>query len=360
MPSQLTPRYIRRRRWLLRRDRKNVLRRARSLKRKPRQSGKPPPFSPNSYTAATIYEEERRLVIKLPESLDFEENYETTVSHFAVLRDAAKRNRRIKNLRFDDLREISPSTALVLASEVDRWNQRAHGRLRANVPSWQTDIKQLLCEMGYFELLRLPRPSFDESSKKTTFMKFIRGDTGAANAGELARQFRIEVEKLVGTAINRQPLFEGLSEAITNVGQHAYLPDAGFSKWWLSGSFDSSTSTLSVIFYDQGVGIPATLPSALFFERIRTFFDGWRDSQKIEAAMRGGRTATEKTERGKGLENFERFASACKYGVLSIYSSTGMYRMVWESGTRIELADQSRDFENSIGGTLIEWQVQII
>ncbi|HEY5036125.1 MAG TPA: hypothetical protein VII74_03225 [Chthoniobacterales bacterium] len=299
-------------------------------------------------------------MITLPESLDFEGNYETTVSHFEVLRDAAKRNRRIKNLRFDDLRKISPAAALVLASEVDRWNQRANGRLRANVPSWQPDIRQLLCEMGYFELLSLPRPSFDETSKRTTFLKFIRGDTGAANAGELARQFRIEVEKMVGTSIERQPLFEGLSEAITNVGQHAYLPGAIFSKWWLSASFDSLTKTLCVIFYDQGVGIPATLPTADFFERIKTFFDGWRDSQKIEAAMRGGRTATEKTERGKGLQNFERFASACQYGILSIYSSTGLYRMVWQNGTRIELADEARDFQNSIGGTLIEWQVELI
>lgn len=351
-----SPRYARRKLWLLRRDRKNLRRRSRKRKRGP--AGRPS-IELNRYTQNSVTTEDRRFVIQLPESLDFEENYETTVSHLQALRRAVQTRKRMRSLLFNELRFISPSAALVLASEVDRWNQSIKGRIRANVPTWHEEIKQLLCEMGYFELLRLPKPTFDESSKKVVFLKFTRGDVGAPNAGALAKQFRIDVEQMAGSSIKKHFLFEGLSEAITNVGQHAYPDPATFGQWWLSASFDRKASVLCVMFYDRGVGIPTTLPRAHFFENIKALFNQWRDSEKIEAAMRGGRSATEKIERGKGLRNFIEFATSHKRGRLSIYSLRGMYRMSWKKEHSAPESTERRDYENSIGGTLIEWLITL-
>ena len=64
---------------------------------------------------------EGRLILKLGERLDFEANYERTASSFRELRDATLHGRRVKSLRFDRIRYISPAAALVLASEVDGW-----------------------------------------------------------------------------------------------------------------------------------------------------------------------------------------------------------------------------------------------
>jgi len=91
----------------------------------------------NEHTRDSVaYNRDRSLEIALPARLDFEENYEATASHFKTLRNASVDRRRIKELWFDRIEFISPAAALVLASEVDRWNQRVKGKLRAKVDTW--------------------------------------------------------------------------------------------------------------------------------------------------------------------------------------------------------------------------------
>lgn len=305
---------------------------------------------------------DRKFIIVLPATLDFEKNYEVVVSHFQTLR-AANKQSRLRNLGFQNIRHISPSAALVLASEVDRWNQRTGGRLKALVDTWHEDVKRLLCQMGYFELLQITvPPAVAAASASTTFLPFKRGDLNDRNAGLLAKKLRIEIEGVLGFAIKKHFLFEGLSEAITNVGQHAY-PDAnsGAAKqWWVSASYDKKDRRLCVMFYDQGAGIPVTLPSSEFFENLKELFNTWVDSQKIEAAMQIGRSASENTERGKGLQNLTEFAKSHAEGQLSIYSLRGMYRLVSKrNGGNSVVTTERRDFKNSIGGTLIEWAVRL-
>jgi hypothetical protein len=353
-----------RRSWLIRRDRINISKKS-GAPSKAHRFIDPSKWLPlNDHTKKSVKgTNDNKFIIELPETLDFEENYESTASHFQMLRAAVKYHAKLRNLRFDKIKFISPSAALVLASEVDHWNQRAGGRLRAAVESWQEDIKRLLCQMGYFELLHLERPtSSDAVNKSTNFLQFKRGDQTNRNSGQLAKQLRIEIEKLVGFAIKKQFLFEGLSEAITNVGQHAY-PDTnsiGFKQWWLSASYDKDDRRLCVMFYDQGVGIPATLPSSHLYEFMKKTFTSWADSQKIEAAMEVGRTSTRLQERGKGLQNLVEFAKIYSEGRLSIYSIRGMYKLVSvRNGTDSPIKTHRRDLETSIGGTLIEWSVKL-
>jgi hypothetical protein len=316
----------------------------------------------NKYTASSVkLTASCKLCIDLPSRLDFEDNYEKTASHFALLRDSIREDRPIEHLRFDKLNYISPSAALVLASEVDRWNQKVHGRLKARLRSWNESVKRLLCQMGYFELLNLPRPKTPLADGNTTFLRFKRGCAGE-DGGALARQLRMEIEQIVGAPIQKHFLFEGLSEAITNVGQHAYqnVSEMNWKQWWLSASYQREDRKLCVTFYDQGDGIPQTLPHAHFFELFKDLFHSWSDSQKIEAAMEVGRSSTRRIGRGLGLQNLEEFAKAHKNGQLSIYSLCGMYRLNFavDENAPINLTSR-RDFELSIGGTLIEWSVTL-
>ena len=184
------------------------------------------------------------------------------------------------------------------------------------------------------------------------------------DGGELAKQLRIEIETIVGERIKKHFLFEGLSEAITNVGQHAY-PNANdflLQQWWLSASYDSANKKLGVTFYDQGAGIPKTLPRAYFFGLIKNVLEylSWSDSKKIEAAMETGRTSTGRSERGKGLQNLIEFAKSHLEGQLSIYSLHGMYRQCFTFvGNEQKTNSIRRDHNTSIGGTLIEWSVKL-
>jgi hypothetical protein len=351
-----------RERWLIRKSRKNVRRRTRSNGRSCNYDlSKWLPISKETRRSVRATAD-HKFIIQLPERLDFEANYEATASHFRILRAAIVIPTRVKTLDFSRIRFISPSAALVLASEVDRWNQKAGGRLHANVASWHDDIRRLLYEMGYFALLNKPAPERLEPAKNTVFLPFIRGDLNSRDAGKLAKELRIKIEQIVGFAIKRHLLFEGLSEAITNVGQHAYPDPSPYTvrQWWVSASYDKEERRLWVMFYDQGAGIPATLPTSDIYEAMKEYFNQWKDSEKIKAAMEIGRTSTNLTERGKGLQNLVEFPTRHVEGHLSIYSLCGLYRLVskW-NGNSASTATELRDHGTSIGGTLIEWSVKV-
>jgi hypothetical protein len=153
----------------------------------------------------------------LPPKLDFEENYETTASHFRLVRDAARGRYRLKKLGFENITNISPAAALVLASEVDQWKKRTV-RMRAATELWNDDIRRLLIEMGYFELLGLERPETPAPAGNVTFLNFRRGTSGPVDKGKLAKDLRIDIEGIVGKGIKKHEFFQGLSEAMVTVG----------------------------------------------------------------------------------------------------------------------------------------------
>lgn len=352
-------RRIRRKLWLLRKARRDLLH--------PRVAF----YRPRSaiarwggidrYTARSVIDSaDGRHEILLPAQLDFETNYETTTRHLKLVRDAALGRYRIQRLGFESIRYISPAAALVLASEVDMWKERIGGNMRAAHESWDSDIKRLLCEMGYFELLGLERPATPASTGNVTFLNFQRGASGPVDKGKLAQELRIAIEGIVGQQIKKHEFFQGLSEAMVNVGQHAY-PSATVAPskkyWWQSASFSRRNQVLTVMFYDQGIGIPQSLPATGFLERIRARFDAWPDSLKIKAAMKYGRSQTRRGERGKGLQDLVKFARAYPEGRLSIYSRKGLYRIQHTGDDKI--TPTLRDHEMSVGGTLIEWSVRL-
>jgi hypothetical protein len=313
----------------------------------------------NEHTKGTTFTDGRFVVITLPEHLDFEDHYEQTATHFHNLGLAARGLFKLRTLDFGGLRHISASAALVLASEVDRWNFRTRKRLRAKTATWHQDIRRLLCQMGYFELLGLDRPPDPDFSKPTVFLPFKRGIVDHRDGGTIAKEMRIEIEATIGKKIKKLPLFDGLSEAITNVSHHAYSPGDAFRQWWLSASFDQSNRRLCVTFYDQGAGIPMTLPHSKYAFLLK-LLNLNKDSEKIEAAMEAGRSSTGNAERGKGLQNLLEFAKAYEGGTLAIFSLRGMCRVhARKNGGETILDTRKADFKQSIGGTLIEWSVQI-
>lgn len=305
--------------------------------------------------------------IYLPKHLDFLENYEDTTNYFHSVRKVVLDKKKLKRLDFSKIRNISPSAALALASEVDCWNQAVGGRLWADTESWHPDIQRLLAQMGYFELLDLPRPPEHFKEGNTIFTQFYRGGSKTANKGEVAKKLREDIEAIVGRKMqNHTLLFTGLSEAITNVGHHAYRKPKKKpyvdEPWWLSASWNKKTRRLCVTFYDHGVGIPETLPKNPIFKRWLDRNREINDSRKIAAAMKAKRTSTYQQGRGYGLQDLAPFAKAFTDGQLRIYSKRGKFQMAWKDGnlngeSSEDLTESKEEFKNSIGGTLIEWSV---
>ncbi|MEQ1933887.1 MAG: hypothetical protein ABL962_08410 [Fimbriimonadaceae bacterium] len=258
------------------------------------------------------------------------------------------------------MRRISTSAALALASEVDQWNQRCVRKLRAAIQTWHPDVQKLLQEMGYFELLGLARPEGAPPETDTTFLRFRRGESGPdRDGGKIAVELRTEIEEVADKTIKKMQLFGGLSEAITNVGHHAYDPDDAqlARQWWVSASYKRSSHELKVTFYDHGRGIPVTLPAWKHFSRISEMFWKMSNSEKIASAVKLGRSSTGSDERGQGLQNLLEFSRAYEDGMLTIYSLKGKFQSTHVSGQDAEGDFQDR--QNSIGGTLIEWSVVI-
>ncbi len=307
----------------------------------------------------------------MPSTLDFDANYTTTVSHLLLLRSAVAYGIKIRRLAFERLEKMSTSAALALASEIDQWNQKRR-RLRAALHTWHPNIYKIFTQMGFFELLGLPKQETMQSVDGATFLPFRRGVVSKTDdGGAQARLFRQEIEAITGVEVAQLELFAALSEAMTNVGQHAYdnMGARVKKQWWLSASFNHKTRLLKVTFLDHGRTIPKTLPLKWDnFEKIKDIFNTMSDAAKIKAAVTMGRSRTRQAHRGKGLRDLMTFAMAYPQGSLAIFSRKGKYWVRPANDvppnfdpTQPLTVVEEKLLENrlSIGGTLIEWAVTI-
>lgn len=342
----------------IKRERRRIVSKQKSHQRRFRKAyslAKPPtnPFTPNT-----------RIRLKLPPIMSLQDNYDETMSFFQGLREAIKKNRSALYVDFTGLRKIHSCTALMLAAELDRWSQIKGVRLRAKkLAKWDPEILRLLSQMGLFELLEVSAPSLNKLAViEDGARRYIKFSTDNTTTGLFAKRLRQDLEAAAHETIEgRRHLFNGLTEAMTNVAHHAYPDEVEYeyepirNQWWMSGSVDRVKNSITASFYDQGVGIPATLPAKYPLEHIKEFFDNVgllnNDASMIKAAMTLGRTSTEETNRGRGLLNVRQFAANSKKGRLRILSGRGEY--IFYSDGRDELINHHQP----LGGTLIQWIV---
>jgi two-component sensor histidine kinase len=203
-------------------------------------------------------------------------------------------------------------------------------------------------EMGLFELLRTTNLP-DMPSPEVSDMTLLRFKRGNISDGDSARTVRESLEKLTGHSIRAaSEMYSAVTEAMTNAVHHAYPSQTPHMPWvartwWLSGSFDRSLRRIHVLFYDQGVGIPATLPQSDLWEKAR----GWLarrfldhvadDAHLIRAAMTVRRSRHITSHRGRGLEDIRRFVKAMPQGQLRMISGRG--EVIWKSKRRANISE---------------------
>ncbi|MYI47666.1 MAG: hypothetical protein F4114_01105, partial [Rhodospirillaceae bacterium] len=94
-----------------------------------------------------------------PTDFTLETNFEGVVDVLNQIRriSSRERNELIKYIDFRSIRQLSETAALVLAAELDRFNQhplRKGRRLFAiDVEEWDQSVRRKLAEMGFFDLL---------------------------------------------------------------------------------------------------------------------------------------------------------------------------------------------------------------
>ncbi|PZU18958.1 MAG: hypothetical protein DI589_23025 [Shinella sp.] len=282
-------------------------------------------------------------------------------------------------LDFSKIEEISTSAALVLAAEYERIVHfvKAPPPL-VNLDAWNDDVFKRLFELGFFEIIGTTPPDQERyltADKEVMTLRFISGSNAAETrlAGEMLIRLAefLDPDHELPEEIS-VPLTSALSEAMSNVREHAYPADYRFryrhvGRWWLTGSADRRNRTLTIVIYDQGASIPVTYERLSSLAHVRKWIDEVRgtitrttshpfqnDGLQIAAAVKFGNSQTDEPHRGKGLPDMKFAVDQCKNGKLSILSRGGRY--VYNG-----LTDQPThsSYAASIGGTLIEWTMTL-
>lgn len=299
----------------------------------------------------------------LPPEISFRTNYDDIVQLLEDLRDVVFNHHAPVFLDFSQVRKISPAATLVLVAEVFRCRHLAPTfRVNGNYPN-DPVIGQQLKDMGFYPLIKVNNPpAASQKPMPPPQVEYIKFFTSNNVRASLAKQLRLALTK-GASAIRveaRHRMFEGLKEAMNNAIQHAYLRSVKprfpqmRDRWWMAGAIDRRNNELMVMFFDQGVGIPRTLPrrhpkTFKIVQRLLRLDDG--PSARIKIAIRLGESSTGQSFRGKGLHDVREFVTLCREGQLRILSGSGEY--VYNADGRDKLTDHPR----SIGGTLIQWRV---
>lgn len=313
-----------------------------------------------------------RATIILPERLNFHSDVVLTALNFNAIRWLTKsksvshKTYRLGSVNFDYLKSISTSASLVLTAEISKWDDAIRNRLKPDITNWNPDILVNFHELGFFDLFQNKPKNIDHIEINAThnrrIVKYIKGRCGD---DQKTRILKANITEIVGDEINKWLfLHSGLSEAIVNVSHHAYPKKHGYSEmnknWYLTASFNAYKKELKVVFYDQGIGIPKSLPASDLWEKALVFLSIFpiaerkKDEVLLKAAVELDRTRTEESDRGKGLPDLMEFIRQRRDGYLSILSLKGLFKLEIKDGVE---SIKSEHFEHPVTGTLIIWSV---
>lgn len=308
-------------------------------------------------------------VLRPPANLDFVDNYDHTLAFLMAIRgnepcyhpESKTRLRLFTD--FAALKKIEPGAGLVLAAELDRRRMVSGMRPKSIDSEWAPEVRSYFEQAGLFELLGISPQVQSTSGDTSSALHAVRFVRGRSVRGEIGAALRDRLEALCGKRIGpRLTVYEAISEAIANT-RHAYPRDVSIwptkatNQWWASGTWNSETDVVSLQFFDQGVGIPATLPKSEHWTDVINFLDRLHpersDDRLLAAALEVGRTSTGEKGRGKGLAEMIAWIDKLDNGFLRITSGKGS--ILYRPGAQIDRTSMKAPFF----GTLVEWEIRL-
>lgn len=309
----------------------------------------------------------KRLVIKVPEHLDLTENRNATYELATACRTNCLVNQKRTLLDFSDTKIISSAAILYLVAEIDRCRKVAGVAMLIGTYPRDKRLHRQMRDSGFFEALGVK--SEIDVAKKVFPLEYIKVQSGTQADGRLAVELR---RALFGPHEEQVPkdkkgsFFRGLTEAMTNVSQHAYPDDwdVGPIKvvkkgWWMLGHINKLRKELKIMIVDQGIGIPRSLPRThrdiipLVLAALKLEVS---DGAMIHAAMEVGRSRMGETHRGKGLNDLKQIIDLCQAGTLRILSKKGEYVYRVRNGQPVHSVYGQA---GSLNGTLVEWTIPL-
>lgn len=269
--------------------------------------------------------------------------------------------------RIDDLRDENARIAidfkktstlhacgtLLFMSYLDGFLAADLGKLSCNYPDDEV-VGQLLQHVGVLSKMGLS----NRWEITSDVVKHWHYTHGACTDMSGLRTLMSDHEQSLSAEVRSQ-LFASLSEAITNVINHAYPESESHGndkKWWMFSQRKDGKLFIAVC--DHGIGIPGSLRAKPYLkDYLRRIFVTSRrrmDETLISDAVGSPRTVTQLPYRGKGLPEMLAFVKLLGDGSLSILSEHGAFSYK----ARLDHAN-STTFRNAINGTLIFWEIPL-
>ncbi len=247
---------------------------------------------------------------------------------------------------------------MILCAEIQRCKHLRPGRgfhtINGNYPH-VNEVYKVLYDLNFYRIIGVPEdghPPQTEGNQQVRLKmaSFVKAD--AERIAQFKEIFTIPFSELSSKA--RKRMQGSIIEAIINSLEHAFSSDPKYPQFgrraWLSGYINERDSEIAMVIFDQGVGIPETLPRTMT-EKAKEFF-GLSDSALICAASALGRTATHQSGRGKGFKTMKDFIDICDDAELRVFSNRGQFRYQGHK-------DQTgTDSVGSIGGTLVMLRIR--
>lgn len=286
-----------------------------------------------------------------------QKNRANLISFFRELRSNVVQKKAPVLIDFSSTTKMVASGALLFVAELRRAHSLTAGKVQIRcLPPHNTKAWQVLEQINVLSLLKC-RKRVKPVDDDVVHWRFAWGDKVL---GEKYDDILGHYDGKLTEAISKG-LYHGLTEAMTNCRQHAYIGSrrdelnipSEPTNWWMFSQ--EKDNFLTVVFCDLGIGIPNTLPikkPELWQRLIQTFLGRISDGLAIREAIKDSLSRTGKSYRGKGLRQLLEAVQLSNNGILMVYSNNGLY--TYASGK-----ENNYDYKESISGTLIAWKIPI-
>lgn len=300
------------------------------------------------------------LTIRCPFALNLwgKNNRRHTLSFIADLRRAIIDQNRPVVIDFKELQFAAAHAMLLFIAELDRAKRIMGADFRLKLlPSDTPRMNSVLEQVGLVDLCGGVLDGQKSESDET--VKHWRYATGE-RINETTEEAFMKVEGALAPPLVAG-LWRGVSEALGNSTEHAYLEPRGTDsrrlatkRWWMFSQLRDNR--LSVVVADLGIGIPRSLPlkwpRGTIAKLVGSFLGDGDDVRAIRAAMQVGASSTAKSNRGRGLPQIRNEMKDIEGASVSIFSNKGI--LIWNGEKKEE---QFKERKDSIFGTVIAWSI---
>lgn len=275
----------------------------------------------------------------------------------------------------DQIRHLDIEGALLLAAELDRVRRVLGMRALMDDENWDPQVRSILQGLGLYEVTEAGRlrdavpiedfvgPAAASGLSIVPFLSCTRADPEKAYA---LRQALYERCAPPGD-VSQLAVYEALVEAFNNAIGHAYKDEfAGdglprVKRWWAGALIDHAAGYLYLVVYDQGVGIPTTLPRRGLMDRLVGRAPERTDADVIVGALQYGRSGAssdalfgdEADGRGNGLWRMCELAETFEDADVRFTSLKG--DVLYVKGGDLE----QTNLKSRFCGTMIRWRTSI-